>query len=271
MTRVGLFFALAITVLGCKNTETNDPAMQADLNSTFFAALDTRAVESEDGTFVIQGITQRETLTLKISTLEEGIYNLGGNSQNYASFENANGDTYFTNPLGSGEVVISRYDIGEKVVSGSFKFTAMIEGVDTIAVQRGLFFEAPVKKYVEPTPDTNDPATNAGTFVSSIDGNPFNPFNVTAEETVDSIIIRASTSNRSILIKLPKAVEMGNVILPQPGFLAQYIDGNGTEPALSGNLIIFSHMLNTNHIKGTFSFQTATKNVSLGQFNVIYE
>jgi hypothetical protein len=271
MKRLHLFFLLGIVVVGCKNTEINDPAMQAELDSTLFIALDTRAIENEDESYVIQGITQNETLTLKLSDLVVGRYQLGGASVNYASFENVNGDTYFTNPQGEGEVVISNWDRDANLVSGSFKFTAIIAGIDTIAVQRGLFFEAPVKSYVEPSIETVDPSTNAGTFVSFIDGNPFNPFNVSAVETVDSIIITASTSNRSIIIKMPRDIQMGNIVLPEMGHLAQYKDGNGTEDALSGNLIIFSHMVNARKIKGTFSFQTDTKSISLGQFNVIYE
>lgn len=271
MKSLHLYFLLAVVVLGCKNTEINDPAMQAELDSTLFVALDTRAVESEDGSYIVQGITQNETLTLRISDLAVGRYRLGGTNLNYASFENVNGDTYFTNPLGGGEVNISNWDQDAKLVSGSFTFSAVITGIDTIAVQRGLFFEAPVMPFVEPSIETVDPSTNAGIFVSYIDGNPFNPFNVSAVETVDSIIITASTTNRSILIKVPKDIEMGNIVLPEMSHLAQYIDGDGAEDALSGNLIIFSHTQNDNHIKGTFSFQTATKSISLGQFNVIYE
>lgn len=266
-----LFFLLAIVLSGCTNTETNDPAMQAELDATLFVALDTRAAENEDGSYIIQGITQNETLTLRISDLAVGRYRLGGTNPDYASFENVNGDAYFTNPQGQGDVFISNWDRDAKLVSGSFTFTAVIAGIDTLAVQRGLFFEAPVTNYVEPSIETVDPSTNAGTFVSNIDGNPFNPFNVSAVETVDSIIITASTSNRSILIKVPKDIEMGNIVLPESGHIAQYIDGDGTEDALSGNLIIFSHMVNARHIKGTFSFQTVTKSISLGQFNVIYE
>jgi len=267
-----LIFSVALILSSCKSTEQRDPALQAEVDAVFFNAFDSRVTESEDGTFLIQGITQNETLTLKVASLEVDVYELGGNSENYASFENRNGDTYYTNPNGEGEVVISNWNMDAQTVTGSFRFTAMIEGIDTIAVQKGIFFEAPYGFGIDdPGGDNGDPSTNAGTFVSYIDGFPFNPFNVSAVETEDDIIITGSTTNRSIEIQLPLNVEEGNIVLPIEGVLVSYQDLDGVQEAISGNIIIFDHTPAENKIKGTFSFQTLDKTVSLGQFNVIYE
>lgn len=266
-----LLFA-SIVLVSCQSTEQRDPALQAEVDSVFFNAFDSRVTESEDGTILIQGITQNETLTLKVAGLEVDVYELGGNSENYASFENRNGDTYYTNPNGEGEVVISNWNLDAQTITGSFKFTAMIEGIDTIAVQKGIFFEAPYGFGINDTGGSNgDPSTNAGTFVAYIDGNPFNPFNVSAVESGEDIVITGSTTNRSIEITVPLTIEEGNVVLPAAGVELKYQDLDGEQEAISGNLIIFSHTPSDNKIKGTFSFQTADKVVSLGQFNVIYE
>ena len=272
MKSLALIFFTFLVLVSCESTEQRDPALQAEVDAVFFNAFDSRVTESEDGTYLIQGITQNETLTLKVASLEVDVYQLGGDSENYASFENQNGDTYYTNPNGEVEVVISNWNMEAKTITGSFRFIAMIEGIDTIAVQKGIFFEAPYGFGINDTGgDNGDPSTNAGTFVSYIDGFPFNPFNVTAVESGEDIIITGSTTNRSIVIQVPINIEEGNVVLPASGFILKYQDLNGVQEAISGNLIIFSHTPADNKIKGTFSFQTADKSVSLGQFNVIYE
>lgn len=271
MKQLLFFFLFVIVLSSCENTETNDPALQAELDGTFFKAIDARVTENEDGTYLIQGISQRETLTMKVSSIAARPYEFGGTSTNYASFETASGDTYFTNPLGSGSVVISNYNEEAGFVSGTFDFSAVIENVDTLVVHNGIFFQAPVIRYEEPVIDPEDPVSNAGTFVAHINDNPFNPFTVSAQSTVDSILITGGTTNRSVTIKVPLAVEYGSVALPELGFNITYSDGTVSEEALSGNLFVFSHDIPSRHIKGTFYVQTATKTITLGQFNVIYQ
>ncbi|RMA66374.1 DUF6252 family protein [Ulvibacter antarcticus] len=271
MKRLFFVFIISIVIVGCENTQVYDPALQAQLDNELFRSLDAQAKENEDGTYVIQGITQHETLTLKIATLQVGEYQLGGTSPNFASFENFNGDTYYTNPNGEGKVTISSYDPAARIVSGTFNFVAIIEGVDTIAVNSGVFFEAPIRVPELEIDDDDEPNTNAGTFVSYINDNPFNPFSVSAERVSNAIVIKGSTTNREIVIRLPLDVAAGNISLPHNGYFASYEDGDGTETAVSGNIIVFEHLPASNKVKGTFSFQTATKSISLGQFNVFYE
>ena len=255
----------------CKKTEVTDIVLQARVGDNFFRALDAKITENEDGTYLIQGITQQESITMKVANLEVRTYEFGGTSSNYASFENLNGDTYFTNPYGEGRVTISNYNEEAKTASGSFEFKAMIEGVDTIAVQNGLFYQAKVLNILEDDEIIIDPVTNAGTFVCHIDGNPFNPFNVSAIVSSDLIVIKGFTGNKSITIKLPVDVETGSYPLPRMGFSAYYEDGDGLQDSTSGNMIIFTHDFINKKIKGTFFFLTATKTITLGQFNVTYQ
>ena len=268
MKRLSFLIIISLIILSCENTETYSPALQGLIDNELYRSLDARATESEDGSFIIQGVTENETLTMKVSALEVGTYNFGGSSANYASFEDFNGNTYFTNPDGEGRMTISNYNPEAQIVSGSFNFTAIRPGIDTLSIGNGIFFEVPVNPYIEPI---FNPATNAGTFVSLIDGNPFNPFNVSAVENTNSIVITGSSTNRTILLSIPKTIGMGNYELPAMGYIAEYIENGDISGAISGNLTIISHNQANNLIKGTFSFLTATNSISLGQFNVVYE
>lgn len=271
MKQLMLLISLLVIVSSCENTEVVKSVMQAEIDNDFFRALDARVTRSEDGTYLIQGITQRETLTLRVTDLIVTNYNFGGNNTNYGLFENLNGDTYFTNPHGSGFVAISNYNEEAQTVTGSFNFEAVIEGVDTIAIHQGIFFEAPIlNPLIDDDPTIIDPATNAGTFVSYIDGIPFNPFSVSAVETDDSIEIRGFSPNRSVTLTVPKDITPDNYVLPMDGIKAVYEDNDGIQQATTGNIIVFSHDTASNHIKGTFFFLTDTKAITLGQFNVIY-
>jgi len=261
-----VLFAL-VAIISCKDTERNSPALQGTINDELFRAIDSRAVKQEDGSYIIQGITENEALTLKIRQGFTGVFEVGGESSNYASFEDFNGYAYLTNPNGEGEIVVSDFDTISKIISGTFKFKAILQGIDTIAVQRGVFFEVPF--YFEPQDEPNIP--NAGTFVAHINEAPFNAFTVTAAQAGNTITIAGTTPSKSIIINVPIDVSEGTHLIPEVGYTASYTEGSTTEEAVSGNISIVSHDPVIRKIKATFSFQTATKNISLGQFNITYQ
>ena len=66
----------------CKNTEVTDVVLQAKINDYFFRAVDARIIENDDGTFLIQGITASESITMKVESLDQGTYNFGEMSEN---------------------------------------------------------------------------------------------------------------------------------------------------------------------------------------------
>lgn len=267
---IAILFAFAL-LTSCEDVQDSQSALQATLDFNLYDAIGTRAAENEDGSYLIQGITQNEILTMKVPSLEEGTYVFGGNSENYALFENSNDETYFTNPDGGGNITITDWNQDEELVSGSFKFRAILSGADTLKASEGLFYRVEVTRFVDGADASIDPSTNAGTFVSAVDGIPFNPFEVSALEAGDCIFIKASTTNREIEIKLPLDIQSGTIMLPEPGFIVKYKGGDGEEDAISGNIILFQHQPTIKRIKGTFSFETETKSISLGQFNVFYQ
>jgi hypothetical protein len=268
MKRIILLIFVIIALVSCESTETNSPALQGELDNVFFSANDARASKNEDGSYNIQGITEFETLTLHIRKDQLGVYPVGGDRPNYATYEDANGNLYATNPLGSGEIVLSDRCISCGTLTGSFNFTAILPGIDTIVAQKGIFFEV---KFPVPGDDDSDQGGNAGTFVAQIDGVPFNPFNVAAVNTGNNIIITGATTSTTLALRFPLDIVAGSYPLPSGGFQASYtVEGNPAETAVSGNIIIVEHDPNTNKIKGTFSFQTASTIITLGQFNVTY-
>jgi hypothetical protein len=266
MKRIMLLIFAAITMVGCENIETNSPALQGELDDIFFEAIDARAVENEDGSFNILGVTQDETLTLHINKSQLGTYPLGAGKPNYAIFEDANGNLYATNPEGDGEIVLTDRCISCGLLSGTFRFNAVLTGIDTITAQKGIFFEVRF-----PTASDDDPQTNAGTFVAQIDGTQFNPFTVAAANTGNNIVITGASTSNTILLRFPVDVTQGNYTLPMTGFQASFTNGAVTETAESGVIIIVEHDPAARTIKGTFSFETASASITVGQFNVTYQ
>jgi len=268
MKRILGILVLITAFYSCENLEDNTPALQLTVDQEFIEAIDARATENEDGSFLIQGITRVESLTLRIPSGTPGEYNLGGTSPNYATFENALGDAYTTNPDGSGRVIITNWDTSAKTLSGTFKFNAVLPERDTLFVQEGVFFQVPYGG-LESIDDDTPP--NAGTFVARVDGVTFNPFTITAVGTANAIIITGSNTSRTITLRVPNDVLMGGYEIPQSGFDASYMDSVIDESADLGNFTIFEHDMERRTIKGTFSFLTANKTISQGQFNVTYE
>lgn len=266
--KIYIFLFLSfLTLISCENTEDSQIALQAELNDRLYESNGAIAIENEDGTFFIHGLTTNENLLLKISGPEEGSYILGGNSPNYASFEDLSGNVYLTNPNGEGQIIVSNWNQENETLSGTFSFRAILPGIDTLFVDNGVFYQIPYG--VEP--EVEEDPTVAGFFLAEINGVPFNPFAVSAVDNGTSIIVTGNNTSKSITLGFPMDVQTGNVILPADGFVASFTDENGTEQAISGNIIVISHETAIKKIKGTFSFQTETQSIGLGQFNVTYE
>lgn len=272
-TRILLLLIVAF-IASCTVQEDRNPALQSTIDETFFGALDARAVENDDGSFFIQGTTQNQNLTIYVESPQAGTYAFGGNSINYATYANENEVVYFTNPFGDGQAIITNWDSTNKTLSGRFDFTAIIPGIDTIAVSNGVFYKVPYgfETLEDPVVDPeDDPATNAGTFASEVDDDSFTPFAVSAVNSDGTITVTGSSVMESISITVPNTVQQGSYQMTDPGFAASYRVGAVTENAVSGQVIVISHDVANKNIKGTFSFMTENHSITLGQFNVIYE
>ncbi len=266
MKRIILVIFSAFALISCEDTETNTPALQGEINKIFFSADDARAVKNEDDTFTIQGVTDTETLTLHIRKADLGVFPVGGQNPNYATYEDANGNIYATNPEGDGEIEVTYRCISCGYLTGKFNFNAVLPGIDTLTVEKGIFFEVSFL-----TNEIGDPLQgNAGTFVAQIDGIPFNAFAVDAVNTGNNIVVTGASTSTTILLQFPDDVATGTYTLPDAGFNATYSDGITTETVETGNLIIVEHDTASKTLKGTFSFETGSTSITAGQFNVTY-
>lgn len=263
-----LLLAFAVVLLfSCTEIETNNPAFQGSIDNIYFKATDSRALQNADGSYSIQGVTVDETMTLKISSNSVGTYVVGGTSSNYATLENSLGIIYSTNPEGFGEVIVTSSDTSSNLISGTFNFTAMVPGIDTIRVHNGVFYE--VRYSGEDGGDGEIP--NAGTLNAMVGGNEFSSLSVTAQDNGSSIVLLGTNNSSAILLKVPVGVENGTYDLPGISFYASYTLGSDEEDATSGTIIITSHDAVAKTLVGTFYFTTEQHTIEEGQFDVTYQ
>lgn len=259
-------FALLATILlvSCEDTQTNEVALQAQVDDRLYTSADARAALNEDGTLTIQGFSDEESMTLQLSRLGEGNFAIGQGTSNYAVYEDMGGNIYTTKPNGEGVVTISEHNEANKTLSGTFNFNAFLPGIDTIYVSKGTLYNVSYGGG-----DIGDP-TNAGLFSAKVDGNPFIPVTVSSQNTGNTIITSGSTANATIVISVTAAVEPGEYTLPRGGFGAKYQGPTGPEETVEGLITILEHNVTEKNIKGTFSFITNRTEVTEGQFDVTY-
>ncbi len=260
-----LILLLSLSALvGCDDIETNEVAMQANIDNRFYASTDARASVDGNGAVTIQGFTQEETLTVKLSRLAEGNFGIGEGLPNFAIFEDYSGNTFSTNPNGEGFVNISEVNEANKTLSGTFKFNAMLPGIDTIYVSRGVMFNIPYGGE-----NIGDPS-QAGSFSAKVNGQPYLPIVVSARNTGNSLAITGSTSQETITLVVPAMVEVGDYQLPTNGYSAKYQDINGPQTTMEGRINIVSHNPETRTLKGSFNFSTNLSEITEGFFEVTY-
>lgn len=264
MKKLLFFFLVTLTFISCEDIETNDVALQANIDNRFYASADTRAAINPDSTLTIQGFTKEEALTLQLSNLAEGNFRIGNGSRNYGIFEDFGGNVYTSRPNGEGMVTISEINQTNKTITGTFHFNAFLAGIDTLYVSNGVLHNV---SYANG--NIGDP-TNAGTFSAKVNGNDFTPISVSTRDTGNTIIISGAAANSSIIISVPVSVELGEYTLPRGGFSAKYQNANGPETTEAGTISVLEHNRQERTIKGAFSFLTNRSEITVGAFNVTY-
>lgn len=264
MKRFLFFLLAALTLISCEDIEGNDPALQANIDNNFYAFTDTRATLNEDGSVAIEGFTQKESLMVHLSRLEEGNFLISGGAGNYATFQDMGGNIYTTITKGRGEVTISEVNETNKTVSGTFHFNAFLPGIDTIYVSKGVLHNVPYTGGA-----ITDP-TNAGSFSAKVNDETFLPITVTATNTGSSVVISGVGEDSSILIAVPSDVQPELYEIPRSGFEAKYQGPDGPEITQSGHILIIEHNTTERTIKAGFSFGTNRTEITLGDFNVTY-
>jgi len=260
-----LLLLATIFLVSCEDLETNDTALQANIDNVFYKSVNEIGYKNQNNFFVLEGYTQSEKLTLKFKSPGLVTLPLGGESNNSGTYEDKFGNVYTTGPNATGEIIITNRRYGGRF-TGTFNFTAISPALDTIVISNGVFYDIATLGDV-----IDDDPGNDGTFSATIDNNPLSPNSVAATDSGNSIIILASNNDRSIFIKVPIDVEAGFYDLPENGFSAKYTIGTDVEDATTGNVVIVSHNVGAKTIAGTFFFTTENHVIEQGQFSVTYQ
>ncbi|MEX2349408.1 MAG: DUF6252 family protein [Flavobacteriaceae bacterium] len=259
-----LLFA-AVALIGCEDILTNSPAMQVSLNDELYKAISARAEINENGTLVIQGTTDLETLTLTLNGSSEGVYTLGGEGTNRAVFEDFLGSVYTTRPFGDGEVVIENTD--GNTLTGTFRFNAYRFGLDTLNARSGIFYKVPII-----TGSIDDPEDTGGDLTAVVDGENFTAIQVLVLNEFGEILINGGSVNGTAIgLNFPDTITVGEYTIEDDGdeISLIYLSGDDAE-GLSGTLEIISHDTVENIVSGTFEFETADHSITEGQFTISY-
>ena len=268
MKKLLLLLTIVCAFASCEDIQDNNPALQAEIDDVFFKSIGSVAAVNQDNTVTIQASTQDETLTLFLEREGDSLFTLGGENVSFASFEDAFGNSYITNPEGSGSVVISDYQPG-RFISGSFNFVATNPGIDTLTVQKGIFFEVPFVTDVD-VPAGPDPNIPDGTFVAELNGEVFEVSDVQTSVNGSVLVIDGIMGDQIIRIIVSLSATAGSYAIPGGGYFADYINGSQTEGAQDGNIRVFEHDTAAMTMKATFSFTTQNNLITRGQFNVSY-
>lgn len=261
-----LFVLLAaLFIVSCEDSQVNEVALQAKINNILYQAADARASIGDDGTLIIQGTSQDQSLIIKLTNLAENNFPIGEQHRNSAFYQDIGGNIFSTQPDGEGLVTISEVNEANMTLSGTFRFNAILPGVDTIYVSKGFLYNIP---YNDGT--ILDP-TNAGSFSAKIDDNEFIPISVNARNTGNNIIITASTINSTIALQFKPDVEAGDFTLPQSGIRATFTKDNQAQTTIGGLIIVSEHNTAEKTLKGTFRFNTDGAQITEGKFNITYQ
>ena len=265
MKKLMPLFLIALLFAACEDTETNSPAIQGEVNDIFFKASDSRAVENEDGSYTLQGTNQEEILTLHIRQAEPGSFALGEGQANFATYEDAAGNLYSTSPNGEGRIDLTTSCMPCGTLTGTFRFTAIRPGIDTITVQKGFFYDVSFFEggLIDPSGQIN-----AGTLETEIDDVPFEALTVSTSVVEGTLISTGALGDKIIKIKIPLNAQSSNHPLPETGYEASYTVDGVTEQAESG--LISVNYNNGERTLVFFNFETANHSIKSGRMIVNY-
>ena len=158
MKKIAALFALVLTMSACSDEITrNNPAFEGLKDGDSWRAADVTAIKSANGTIILTGATQYETLVLKTVSPAPSTYTLGTGIANQASFlinQNLQEISYQTGvDKGEGKIIITEFDDVNQTITGSFEFKAPKLGPtlptdlepSELHFQKGVFYKIPLE------------------------------------------------------------------------------------------------------------------------------
>ncbi|WP_299676560.1 DUF6252 family protein [uncultured Dokdonia sp.] len=272
MKRLLPILLLSLFAFSCSNEiQDNSPAFQAVKDSILFRSADSRAVFNDNGSLLIQGNSDVETLNILINSLNQTQIELGGENPNtnIASFTDEFGNVFSTASTNADGQV--NYQInGDNTVSGTFNFTALRNGIqDTITLSQGFMFEIPILTELGETPDMN---TN-DSFTARVNSVIFNPTIIATPESGNVLSVVGQTQQASITVIFPTDIAAGTYDITIGGNTrASYLVAAGNEmfEAQSGTLTIVANDTDANEVSGEFVFDAGSFSITDGEFSVSY-
>ena len=134
----------------------NNPAFEGVKNELSWRATDASAIRYANGSMVLTGITQFETLVLKTTSANPATYILGSGISNQASFviQQMPQDISYQTGLnkGQGKITITNYDQVNQTITGTYEFKAPKQGATlptdiepaVVHFRKGIFHKVPV-------------------------------------------------------------------------------------------------------------------------------
>ncbi len=254
-------FVMSLLFTSCtEDIENNSPAIQAQIDSLFFKAIDIRGQVNDNGSISLKGSDQDRELTLNVTGPGPGVYMVGEEQPNFAYFTDFDGSEYQTSPFGEGRITITEHCASCGYVTGTFSLSAVNPGVDTIYVQRGVFHQ------VNYTLGGIDGDVSDGYMNAILDGDPFETEVVAADITGGVITINGFVDDVNITIRVPQNSESGNYPIGTPGFDASITVGDLVEVAQDG--VITVNFINPNRGLFFFRFDTESYSITNGETRV---
>lgn len=268
MKKICLVLFISVFALSCSDEiETNTPVIQGSVNNEFFRAQPAEATINADGSVKLIGTNGSRTITLQMSSAEEGQYVLGADLINQATFLNFEQNLYLAG-TGMGDGMIEITENAGAHLSGTFYFNGISGQGDTLNFQKGVFFEVPI------TNASGGEEVTGNSMSADIGETPFETNIVEGNELEGVLTVTGATQDVSIGLQFPTNITVGDHPLSVLGTqTATYTVGATEEAAETGNLTITFNDPTLKMVKGTFEFITAESGTEIinGEFQVTYQ
>ncbi|MXN92067.1 hypothetical protein GR160_12600 [Flavobacterium sp. Sd200] len=154
MKKILSLLVLLVVFTSCEeDVKFNTPAVQGYKNNDLWKADEFTATVNSSGRVVITAINEFETVVLRMRDRNPGVYTVGLNQSNAASYTISEltgvGDSFQTNAeQGIGEIIISadprETNLAAGYISGSFHFNAVNDEDEIVYFTRGVFYKVPL-------------------------------------------------------------------------------------------------------------------------------
>ena len=147
MKKILSLLVLVIAFSACEDDATfNNPSVQGTKDGAFWRATSSSATVVGN-TLTVTAVTPFEVLTLTTSSIEPGVYTLGENNSNAATYsfsaDGINTEYATGSGLGDGEITIETSPAG--TVTGTFEFNAPGTGGTVVNYIDGVFYHVPIQ------------------------------------------------------------------------------------------------------------------------------